>query len=127
MEPGRPYPLIGVVGPCAAGKSTLIAILRSHGIAVRHIAQEHSYVQAMWQRLTNPDLLVFLDVSYPETMKRRRLNWQEGEYQEQQRRLSHARAHADIYIYTDGLTPEEISTRLEGEIAAWLAVHPPPA
>jgi len=125
MEPGRPYPLIGVVGPCAAGKSTLIAILRSRGIAVRHIAQEHSYVQAMWQRLTNPDLLVFLDVSYAETLKRRRLNWNESEYEEQQRRLGHARAHADIYIFTDHLTPEEISARLEVEIAAWLAQNPP--
>ncbi len=125
MQPGRPYPLVGVVGPCAAGKSTLIANLKSRGIAARHIAQEHSYVQNMWQRLTNPDLLIFLDVSFPESIQRRRLAWEESEYQEQQRRLEHARAHADIYLFTDNLTPDQIADRLEEEIKAWTRDHLP--
>ena len=51
--------LIGIVGPCAAGKSTLVADLAKHGYRTRHIAQEHSHVKDMWQRLTNPDLLIF--------------------------------------------------------------------
>ncbi len=67
--------LIGVVGPCAAGKSTLIAGLTRLGYRTRHIAQEHSYVKDMWQRLTNPDILVFLDASYPTTCQRRKLDW----------------------------------------------------
>ena len=54
-------PKIGVVGPCAAGKTTLIAGLRNHGYTAKHIAQEHSYVPAMWQLLTNPDILIYLD------------------------------------------------------------------
>jgi len=29
--------------------------------------QEHSYVKDMWLRLTNPDVLVFLDASYTST------------------------------------------------------------
>ena len=99
---------IGVVGPCAAGKSTLIAGLGSHGYAARHIAQEHSYVPDMWQRIVNPDLLIFLDVSYPNSIIRRQMNWEETEYQEQQRRLSHARIHADCYLDTDKLSIDEV-------------------
>lgn len=62
----------------------------------------------MWQRLTNPDVLVFLQVSYPVTIQRRRLDWTIEEYQEQLRRLQHARLHADLVIDTDALSPQEI-------------------
>jgi guanylate kinase len=106
MKPGKP--LIGVVGPCGAGKSTLIAGLERHGYTCRHIAQEHSYVPDMWQRLSHPDLLIFLNASYETTIRRRSLNWSEEEYQEQQRRLAHARAHADLIIETDTLSIEEV-------------------
>jgi cytidylate kinase len=106
--PGTPYPLIGVVGPCASGKSTLIAGLTRLGFRTRHIAQEHSYVKDMWQRLTNPDILVFLDASYPITCQRRKLDWTEADWQEQQQRLSHARAHADLYLDTDKLSIEDV-------------------
>jgi deoxyadenosine/deoxycytidine kinase len=99
---------IGVVGPCAAGKSTLIAALRQHGIHARHIAQEHSYVPDMWRRITNPDLLIYLDISYPLTIQRRQLSWTREEYDEQISRLKHARVHADIYISTDLLTPQQV-------------------
>ncbi len=96
-------PLIGVVGPCAAGKSTLIAGLRLHGYQVRHIAQEHSYVPAMWQKIANPEILIYLDVSYPCSIARRNLDWSQAEYETQVNRLSHARQHADLYIPTDDL------------------------
>ena len=94
---------IGVVGPCTAGKSTLIHNLEQYGIEARHIAQEHSYVPYMWQRITNPDVLIFLDVSYPVSLRRRKMNWNMQEYEEQQRRLEHARLHCDFYILTDPL------------------------
>ena len=100
--------LIGVVGPCAAGKSTLINDLLHRGYNVRHIAQEHSYVPDMWQRLTNPDLLIFLDASYETTCQRRKLDWTEAEWQEQQNRLGHARIHADMYIDTTSFTASEV-------------------
>lgn len=106
-EDGRAV-IIGVVGVCGSGKSTLAAGLRRLGIDIRHIAQEHSYVPYMWQRITNPDLLIFLDVSYPVSMQRRPLNWLPEEYQEQQRRLLHARQHANLYIYTDPLSPNQV-------------------
>ena len=100
--------LVGIVGPCAAGKSTLVISLKQHGIRAKHIAQEHSYVPDMWHRLTNPDILVYLDVAYPITLQRRNMNWNIKEYDEQIKRLKHARQHADIHISTDDLTPQDI-------------------
>ena len=36
------------------------------------------------------------------------LNWSIEEYEEQHRRLAHARQHAHFYIYTDPLTPDQV-------------------
>lgn len=99
---------IGVVGVCASGKSTLTAQLKALGYEVRHIAQEHSYVKDMWKRITNPDVLIYLDVSYPVTLARRTFDWQEKDYHEQVSRLSHARQHADLHIDTDALSPDQV-------------------
>jgi cytidylate kinase len=107
MEPpGKP--LIGVVGPCGSGKSTLIASLEKYGYSCRHIAQEHSYVPAMWQIISRPDLLIYLGASFPVSTARRRLDWQAKDHQEQLRRLSHAREHANLIVNTDELTPEQV-------------------
>jgi thymidylate kinase len=100
--------LIGVVGPCGAGKSSLVSGLKTNGFSVRHIAQEHSYVPDMWKRLTNPDILIYLDVSYENTIQRRKLDWTSDEYIEQQRRLNHARQHADLYLDTNSMTIQEV-------------------
>lgn len=100
--------LIGVVGPCGAGKSTLIDALDAHGYSTRHIAQEHSYVRDMWQRITNPDVLIFLQVSFPVSQQRRPMNWNKADYNEQQRRLSHALEHADLILDTDQLGIREV-------------------
>jgi cytidylate kinase len=102
--------VIGLVGPCGSGKSTLQAGLAQNGILARHIAQEHSYVKDMWQRITHPDILIYLHASYNMSTRRRRLNWTEDEYKEQLRRLEHARQHATLYIDTDNRTPDEILT-----------------
>lgn len=93
--------LIGIVGPCAAGKTTLAANLKGLGYRVKHIAQEHSYVPSMWQKITRPDILIFLDVSYENTLLRRKLSWSRDEYNEQLLRLVHARQHADLVIDTN--------------------------
>ncbi len=108
---------VGIVGPCTAGKSTLMANLLAEKpaeIELRHIAQEHSYVQTMWQVISHPRLLVFLDVTYPVTLQRKKLNWTEAEYLEQQRRLAHARQHANFYLLTDGLTPRQVAEEVKG-------------
>lgn len=101
-------PLIGIVGPCGAGKSTLAANLAPHYQHVRAIAQEHSYVPDMWRRITNPDILIYLDASYPATVERRQLGWTEKEYRIELDRLSHARSHADIHIPTDEMDPTKV-------------------
>jgi cytidylate kinase len=107
-EPPSKKLLVGVVGPCGSGKSTLIAGLNQHGYTCRHIAQEHSYVPAMWQIITKPNLLIYLNSSFNISTARRKLNWNEDDFAEQLRRLSHARAHAHIIIDTDDLTPSQV-------------------
>ncbi|MCA9948126.1 MAG: hypothetical protein KDE48_00640, partial [Anaerolineales bacterium] len=65
----------------------------------------------MWQRLSKPDILLYLDVSY--TAARQRKPHIDGGPQrltEQHKRLDHARQHCDFYIDTTDLTPGEVRT-----------------
>jgi hypothetical protein len=62
----------------------------------------------MWKRITNPDVLIYLHVSYSLTLERRRIDWTESEYRVQLDRLENARQAADLFIDTDYLTPEEV-------------------
>ena len=108
MEPPSTKRLIGIVGPCGSGKSTLMAGLEGRGFTCRHIAQEHSYVQEMWQIITKPDVLIFLNSSFETSTMRRKLDWHEKDYREQLRRLTHARERAHLIIETDKLTANEV-------------------
>lgn len=108
MEPPSNTRLIGIVGPCGSGKSTLTEGLEKNGYACRHIAQEHSYVPAMWQIITKPVVLIYLNVSFQISTDRTKLNWQEKDYNEQLHRLSHAREHANIIIETDDISTEDV-------------------
>lgn len=108
VEGGKPL-RVALVGPCSAGKSTLVPVLRAAGYEARHPAQEHSYVQDMWQRITKPDVLIYLDVSY--AAARRRRPYIDGGPQrlaDQHARLAHARAHCDFYLDTSDLSPQEV-------------------
>lgn len=101
--------LIGVVGPCSAGKSTLVEALRGSGYQVKEIRQEHSAAPDMWQRITNPDVLIYLDVDMEVGARREGLAkpsswWRE----ERETRLAHARAHCDLYIDTSKLSVDEV-------------------
>jgi ABC-type cobalamin/Fe3+-siderophores transport system ATPase subunit len=104
-------PLIAVVGPCACGKSTLVQTLRARGYNAREVVQEHSYVPTMWQRITQPDLLIYLDVSWEVARQRRPSDAGADWWAELARRLRHARQHADLYISTDELTVQEVLDR----------------
>ena len=97
-----------MVGPCFAGKTTLAKGLITLGYLVRVIAQEHSFAPRMWQIITHPDQLVFLDVSYPSAQQRRWMTWTLADWEEQQHRLRHAREHCDLYLQTDELTPVQV-------------------
>lgn len=108
------HPLIAVVGPCASGKSLLVQALRARGHNACEVLQEHSYVPTMWQRITQPDLLVYLDVSWQVACRRRPTDAGADWWAEQARRLRHARQHADLYIHTDELSSQEV---LDGTLA----------
>ena len=101
-------PLVGIVGPCGSGKTTLTHSLEQLHIKARHIAQEHSYVPDMWQRITHPDKLIYLEVSFENATRRRKLNWTLSEFEEQLHRLRHARQHADLLLKTDSMSPDEV-------------------
>ncbi|MCB2179877.1 hypothetical protein KQH54_02005 [bacterium] len=101
-------PIVGLVGPCKSGKTLLKRGLTDQGYRIKHIAQEHSFAPEMWKRIANPDILIYLDVSFPVTLERSSLHWHQSEYEEQLRRLSNAREHADLVIHTDSLTPQQV-------------------
>ncbi|MDX1437487.1 MAG: hypothetical protein R3335_11790 [Anaerolineales bacterium] len=102
---------IGLVGPCAAGKSTLAQGLDDAGYEVRQIAQEHSYVADMWYQIGKPDVLIYLDVSHATSIARRPQNFNRKEYDVQLDRLRHARQHADLIIDTNNLSIEDVLKR----------------
>ena len=110
-----------MVGPCASGKSQLVQTLRQRGYNAREVLQEHSYVPTMWQRITKPDVLIYIDVSEDVARLRRPTNAPAGWWDTLAHRLRHARQHADLYVNTDALTSqqivEQVSVFLESVLA----------
>jgi hypothetical protein len=105
---------IKVVGPCASGKSVLSARLRANGYDAHSAAQDHSYVPDMWQRLNPPDVLIYLDVTVEAAQQRGHVSagWDQHYWDEQHERLRHARMHCDLYLPTDHLSEEEVSSKV---------------
>lgn len=100
---------VAIVGPCVSGKSTLAGQLKEQGYEARPVSQEHSYVPAMWQRITRPDVLIYLDVDYPQAKARRpRIDWGPERLVEQAKRLAHARTHCDLYLNTNQMSAAEV-------------------
>lgn len=113
MDGDAGSPLLAVVGPCSAGKSSLARALREAGYRVKEVRQEHSVVPTMWQRITNPDLLIYLDVSLDVAAEREGLSTPSSWWVEERAvRLAHARLHCDVYVDTSALTPEEVVERV---------------
>lgn len=103
---------IGIVGPCSSGKSTLARALRALGYRVKEIMQEHCAAPTMWQRISNPDVLIYLDVGMDVAAQREGLTQPSSWWiEEREVRLAHARAHCDLYIDTSTLAPEDILTQ----------------
>ncbi len=103
---------IAVVGPCGSGKTTLARKLRALGYQVHEPAQEHSGVPDMWQRLTAPDILIYLDADLSTIAQRRHVRWGQDYLDKLKRRLRHARQHAHLYLPTDNLSPEQVLDRV---------------
>lgn len=110
-------PRVTIVGPCASGKTTLVAHLRERGLDAHAVAQEHSGVSYLWQ-LADPDLLIFLDVDLPTTAARRQREWPAALYETQHERLAHARQHADLYLDSSALSAEEVAERVAAFVAS---------
>jgi chloramphenicol 3-O-phosphotransferase len=110
-------PRVVVVGPDAAGKSTLVAGLTALGYNARSCAQDHSHVPDMWRRLSRPDFLVFLDASLETIAQRRSINWGQDRLDVLHARLAHARGHCDLYLNTDGLTPADVLRQVRAALS----------
>lgn len=111
-------PRVVVVGPDAAGKSTLVEQLRALGYNAHSCAQDHSYVADMWRRVSRPDFLVFLDAQLETIARRRAIDWGQEWLEEQGARLAHARSHCDFYLPTDDLTPAEVAKQVRAVLSA---------
>jgi hypothetical protein len=63
----------------------------------------------MWQRLTNPDILIYLHCSLETTrLRRQNPDFPDWLHAAEWERLRHARAHAHLSITTDTLAPADV-------------------
>jgi deoxyadenosine/deoxycytidine kinase len=115
-------PLIAVVGVCGSGKTTLVGALQELGWNARQVLQEHSYVPYMWQRITHPDVLIYLDATLEIVhLRRRDPDFPHWLLEQEVNRLSYARQQCDLYLDTDPLTPQEVLDH----VLSWLSSHNP--
>ncbi|HAI21501.1 MAG TPA: hypothetical protein DCM14_06385 [Clostridiales bacterium UBA8153] len=117
-------PLVGVVGVCAVGKSTLVQALRSAGYSVIEIPQEHSELPYLWVR-HHPAFLVYLDVSDDVAQQRRKYLTPDRLAQERQL-LAFARENAQLTLDVDGLAPQQILASVTAALTAH-GITPRPA
>jgi predicted ATPase len=101
---------IVVVGPCAAGKTTLVAALIERGYNAYAVAQEHSIVRDLWNR-RDPDVVVALDLDLAVLRQRRSPTWSADIYARQHERLQPAFAAAHLLIDT-GIHDIEAALRM---------------
>jgi len=102
---------IVVVGPCAAGKSTLVAALRALGYDAHVSGQEHSEIATLWQH-SQPDVLIALDADISAVRNRRGESWPEWLHDLQVRRLVAASQAADLAIDTSTLSTHTVVARV---------------
>jgi len=107
---------ISVVGVCGSGKSTLVDALLRLGYDARQINQEHSYVRDLWRRRGSPDVLVYLAASDDTVSNRLGRSLYPHVLERQRQRLACARRNCDIYVDTDGKSPDEVLTVVLAEL-----------
>src|ERR671917_1003005 len=118
VDPLREPPVVSaesrkivVVGPCAAGKSTLVAALRALGYDAHVSGQEHSEIATLWQH-SQPDVLIALDADIAAVRSRRGDSWPEWLHDLQVRRLTAAARAADLAIDTTTLSTHAVVARV---------------
>jgi GTPase SAR1 family protein len=102
---------IVVVGPCAAGKSTLVTALRALGYDAHVSGQEHSEIATLWQH-SRPDVLIALDADISAVRDRRGGSWPAWLHDLQVQRLAAASRAADLAIDTTTLSPQTVVDRV---------------
>lgn len=108
-----------IVGVCGSGKTLLAGGLVKLGYDARSVSQEHSLVPALFMH-SSPDVVIYLDASDATVSARKQTGWEPRQLADQRRRLKLAREKADIRISTDGLDPDELLSRVVGELEAVL-------
>ena len=101
--------MIKVVGLSAGGKSTLVAGLRRAGYDARAVSQEHTNVTELWRQFDPPAVLIYLGVTLDAQRRRRPdVSWSQTAHDDERARLADARAHAELYIDTSRLDPDQV-------------------
>ena len=110
---------IKIVGVCGSGKSELAGRLQMLGYHAHQVSQEHSGVPDLWRRRNPTDVLIYLDAS-GDTARQRypHLNLHDAYLNKERQRLAHARAHADCYVLTNDLNPDEVLAQVLGCLQA---------
>lgn len=109
---------IVVVGPCAAGKTTLVQRLGRAGVPARAIAQEHSVVPTLFLRYPGAGL-IYLTADWMVLRRRRPKSGGYAQYVEEMRVLQAARAAAALVVHTDSRTPDAVAAL----VLAWWHHH----
>jgi len=72
----------------------------------------------MWRQLSRPDFLVFLDARLETIARRRSIDWGQEYLDKLNARLEHARAHCDLYLPTDDLSPAQVVEWVRAALSA---------
>lgn len=100
--------LIGVVGNCAAGKTTLVRGLVKLGYRAINIPQEHSVSPRFWRRL-KVNYLVMLSCTLASAKQRRTdIAWGQDRLDAQATKLADAQANCQLNLPTDHLDIHQV-------------------
>ncbi len=118
MPEGAKDLLIGVVGNCVSGKTTLVEGLKREGYQAVNIPQEHSVTPRFWRKF-NVDFLVMLSCTLATARARRQIPWGQVRLDRQAAILADAKANCDLYLPTDNFTIPEVLEQVIEAVEAW--------
>lgn len=116
-------PLIGIVGNCAAGKTTLLNGLKALGYRAVNIPQEHSVAPRLWRKF-DVDFLVMLSCTLTTARRRRSIAWGQERLNQQAIKLEDARLNCHLNLPTDDLTIEQVLQTVVEAVEILMAYTP---